>query len=92
MQCRLFPLAGMLLRRERDRAFGRLTVPQPPSQSALPPREVVPGVPFPASITAQQVRPYLVWLRTAAIPNVAAAARPALVPAHAYAAGLSPGP
>ena len=52
---RLFPLAGMLLRRERDRACGRLPLPQPPSPSAPPPREVLPGVPFPTCITAEQV-------------------------------------
>ena len=52
---RLFPLAGMLLRRERDRAVGRLMVPPPPSPSAPPPREVAPGFPFPRIITAEQV-------------------------------------
>ena len=53
--CRLFPLAGMLLRRERDRVFGRLIPPPPPSLRAPPPREVAQGVPFPTSITAEQV-------------------------------------
>jgi len=51
---RLFPLVGMLLRRERVRVLGRLPLPQPPTPRAPPPREVVPGVPFPTCITAEQ--------------------------------------
>lgn len=55
--CRLFPLAGLLLRRWRHRVYGPLTIPQPPSPNAPPPAEVAPGIPFPTFITEAQVKP-----------------------------------